>query len=71
MAEHLRKTTFLNPANSTFVAEVYEQYLKNPASVEQSWQDYFANVGDNLSTAHLGQTALGHRSWVQRAMNQN
>ncbi len=68
MAEHLRKTTFLNPTNSTFVAEVYEQYLKNPASVEQSWRDYFANVGDNLSTIaddfHGASWANGSKSQV-------
>jgi len=50
MRENLKKTSFLSPANSAFVAEIYEKYLKNPASVDQTWRDYFAGVGDNLST---------------------
>ena len=33
--------SFLGAANSTFFEETYEQYLKNPDSVEQTWRSFF------------------------------
>jgi 2-oxoglutarate dehydrogenase E1 component len=33
--------SFLGAANSTFFEEIYEQYLKNPDSVEQTWRSFF------------------------------
>jgi 2-oxoglutarate dehydrogenase E1 component len=34
------------PANLTFVEGLYEDYLRDPASVEPDWQRYFADVAD-------------------------
>ncbi|MAZ31392.1 MAG: 2-oxoglutarate dehydrogenase E1 component [Flavobacteriales bacterium] len=33
--------SFLGAANSAFFEEIYEQYLKNPDSVEQTWRSFF------------------------------
>ncbi|MFL1011063.1 2-oxoglutarate dehydrogenase E1 component [Flavisericum labens] len=35
------KFSFLNAAHTAFFAELYEQYLKNPDSVEPSWRAFF------------------------------
>jgi 2-oxoglutarate dehydrogenase E1 component len=33
--------SFLGAVNSAFFEEIYEQYLKNPDSVEQTWRSFF------------------------------
>ncbi len=35
--------------NSTYMAELYESYLLNPSNVSADWQEYFAQIGDNLA----------------------
>jgi 2-oxoglutarate dehydrogenase E1 component len=35
------KYSFLNAAHTSFFAELYDQYLKNPDSVESSWRAFF------------------------------
>ncbi|HJD55868.1 MAG TPA: 2-oxoglutarate dehydrogenase E1 component [Rickettsia endosymbiont of Pyrocoelia pectoralis] len=47
MEEYLKKTGFLFGGNAVFIEELYRQYLANPASVDQTWQDFFANIKDN------------------------
>jgi 2-oxoglutarate dehydrogenase E1 component len=34
--------TFLNGTNATYLAELYSRYSANPASVDESWRDFFA-----------------------------
>ena len=38
--------SFLYGANAVFIEELYQRYLKNPASVEQDWQRFFASLND-------------------------
>lgn len=38
--------SFLYGANSVFIEELYQRYLSNPASVDASWQRFFASLGD-------------------------
>jgi 2-oxoglutarate dehydrogenase E1 component len=38
--------TFLSGANALYVAELYARYLENPAGVDHSWVNYFADLGD-------------------------
>ena len=33
--------SFLNAAHTAFFADLYEQYLQNPDSVEASWRSFF------------------------------
>lgn len=47
MTDFLRKNTFEYGTNAAYIAEMYEQYLNNPDSVDVSWKKYFDNVGDN------------------------
>ncbi len=38
--------SFLTGANATFIAELYANYLKNPASVDASWARFFSDLAD-------------------------
>ena len=46
MTQNFFETSYLYGANSTFIEELYERYLNNPGSVDQSWQKFFASLGD-------------------------
>ena len=35
------KYSFLNAAHTAYFADLYDQYLKNPDSVEPSWRAFF------------------------------
>ena len=35
------KFSFLNAAHTGFISDLYDQYLKNPDAVEQSWRSFF------------------------------
>jgi len=39
--------SFLTGANATFIAELYANYLKNPASVDASWGAFFRDLADD------------------------
>jgi len=43
----LDQTTFLTGANATFIAELYSRYLEDPASVDESWRAFFAELGED------------------------
>jgi len=45
--EAIVDTTFLTGTNATFLAELYDRYLKNPASVDPSWTKFFNELGDD------------------------
>jgi 2-oxoglutarate dehydrogenase E1 component len=48
-------TSFLNGTNAAFVEQMYAAWLANPASVDESWQGYFSQVGEqDLSPTQLG-----------------
>ncbi len=49
MSENLKNTTYAYGANSVYIAEVYERYLRDPNSVDASWQAFFSNIGDNVA----------------------
>ncbi|MDQ6657465.1 MAG: hypothetical protein M3Z00_04425, partial [Actinomycetota bacterium] len=40
--------------NDWFVEEKYQQYLADPASVDASWQEYFAELGSSAAAAEGG-----------------
>ena len=41
------KTSFLQGSNSTFIKELYLQYLNNPKSIPQSWLEFFDGLDDD------------------------
>ena len=53
--EILDATSFLSGTNAAFIEGLYAQYLADPNSVEPSWQNYFADLGEQgLSPTQLG-----------------
>jgi 2-oxoglutarate dehydrogenase E1 component len=48
-------TSFLNGTNAQFVEQMYDAWLASPGSVDQSWQTYFSQLGEQgLSPTQLG-----------------
>ena len=48
-------TSFLNGTNAQFVEQMYDAWLANPDSVDESWQAYFSQLGEqSLSPTQLG-----------------
>ena len=41
------KTSFLQGSNSTFIKELYLQYLNNPKSLPQSWLEFFDGLDED------------------------
>ena len=48
------KYSFLNAAHTAYFAELYEQYLKNPDSVEPSWRAFFQGYDFGSENYGLG-----------------
>ncbi len=48
------KYSFLNAANTAFFADLYDQYLQNPDSVEPSWRAFFQGFDFGLESAADG-----------------
>ena len=42
--------SFLNAAHAEFFAQLYDQYLENPDSVEPSWRGFFQGFDFGIST---------------------
>ncbi len=43
--------SFLTGANAGFIVDLYARFLDDPASVDDSWRRFFAEIGDDGSTA--------------------
>ena len=41
------KTSFLQGTNSSFIKELYLQYLKDSSSIPQSWKDFFDGLDED------------------------
>jgi len=52
---------FLFSGNHVYVAEMYERYLDDPGSVDNSWQQFFGELNDDAK--HLNQEMRG-ASWA-------
>ena len=44
---NFEKTSFLQGGNSPFIKELYLQYLKNPTTVPESWQQFFEGLNED------------------------
>lgn len=57
--------SFLNAAHTDFFAQLYDQYLENPDSVEPSWRSFFqgfdfglySSNGENITTESLSRSS--------------
>src|SRR6201995_4195115 len=48
-------TSFLNPTNAAYVEQMYGAWAANPDSVDQGWQTYFSQLGEQgLLPSQLG-----------------
>ena len=52
------KYSFLNSAHTAYFAELYEQYLNNPDTVEPSWRAFFQGFDFGIENAE-GQAIAG------------
>jgi len=53
--EVLEMTSFLFGTNAAFIESLYAQYLESPDSVDDSWRNYFATLGQtDLNPAQVG-----------------
>ncbi|MBV2195273.1 MAG: 2-oxoglutarate dehydrogenase E1 component, partial [Flavobacterium sp.] len=67
--------SFLNAAHTAFFADLYEQYLQNPDSVEPSWRSFFqgfdfaqANYGSEEVAQQIAYVASGDSSEISEKM---
>lgn len=44
-------TTFLTGANAGFIADLYARFLDDPGSVDESWRQFFTDIGEDGSAA--------------------
>lgn len=51
--------SFLNAAHTAFFADLYEQYLQNPDSIEPSWRSFFQ--GFDFAQANYGSEEVGQQ----------
>ena len=47
MTQNQQDETFLSGVNAEYIAQLYAQYLKNPANIDDSWRDFFDDLNDN------------------------
>jgi 2-oxoglutarate dehydrogenase E1 component len=47
---HIDQNSFLYGSNATFIAELYARYVRDPASVEESWRRFFAELQDDQAS---------------------
>ena len=48
MPTQFEQTSFLYGQNSAFIEDLYTRYLQDPRSVDPSWRDVFAELGDDI-----------------------
>ena len=47
--EVFARTSFLDGANATYLAELYALYETDPSSLDSEWQNFFASLGDDAA----------------------
>ena len=60
------KTSFLQGSNSSFIKELYLQYLNNPTTVPQSWIEFFDGLNEDKEA--IQKEILGP-SWAPKKNN--
>jgi 2-oxoglutarate dehydrogenase E1 component len=48
--ENFEKYSFIFSTNATYIKELYQKFLHNPASIDQSWSEFFTEIGDNINS---------------------
>ena len=72
---NMDRFSFLNAAHTAFFADLYEQYLQNPDSVEPSWRSFFqgfdfaqANYGSDEVAQQVAYIASGDSGEISEKM---
>ncbi|MCC8417649.1 MAG: 2-oxoglutarate dehydrogenase E1 component [Rickettsia endosymbiont of Bryobia graminum] len=52
-----KQSSFLFGGNAVFIEELYQQYLLDKDSVDETWQNYFQNIKDNSDQKQVNKTA--------------
>ena len=60
------KTSFLQGSNSSFIKELYLQYLNNPTTIPQSWREFFDGLNEDKEA--IQKEILGP-SWAPKKNN--
>jgi len=58
--------SFLSGANASYVAELYARFLENPRSVDQTWENFFTDLSDDLQVVL---NDMGGASWAPSVSN--
>ncbi len=73
--QDMDRFSFLNAAHTAFFADLYEQYLQNPDSVEPSWRSFFqgfdfaqANYGSEEVAQQVAYVASGDSGEISEKM---
>lgn len=61
MDENIKALSYLSGNNAAFVEELYRQFIHDPKSVDEEWQQYFGSLGDNPADVDK---ALAGVSWM-------
>ena len=63
MATLFDDSSFLNGTNAPYIVELYERYLANPNSVDESWKNCFAMLAEETISV---QGEVRSASWAPR-----
>ena len=55
----LQDTSFLTGANAAFIEELYDRYVADPDSVDESWRDLFDGLRQPTAPAQAVQRRPG------------
>ncbi|MFN8926807.1 MAG: 2-oxoglutarate dehydrogenase E1 subunit family protein, partial [Rhodospirillales bacterium] len=66
MSQIVEQTSFLSGGNAVFISELFARFVEDPASVDATWQSFFADLGeDERAVLHEARGASwapnGHR----------
>ncbi|ALA26122.1 2-oxoglutarate dehydrogenase subunit E1 [Piscirickettsia salmonis] len=53
LLKELEATAFLDAGSSSYVEDLYEQYIKDPKSVDEKWQNYFAKLKQESQSSEI------------------
>ena len=59
----MQRFDFLNRANAEYVDRLYEQYRREPRSLDETWQAYFAGFDDAGGGLPPPITRSIHKGW--------
>ncbi|MDF3054114.1 MAG: sucA [Gammaproteobacteria bacterium] len=58
--QRLRATSYLSGNNAAYLEDLYEDYLKDPSSVDGEWQTYFKSMLPNGASSQASSQAISH-----------